>query len=526
MTPFGRISGGPICPVVTGSEMREIDRLSSEEHGISGDQLMERAGRGAAEAILERFPRHVRDGVVLVAGKGNNGGDALVIARRLRRAKVRCRVFLAADPGSLTEDAGRNLDRWRKARRRVEPLGSGGQPDFLDALSSCGLVVDALFGTGLRGELRDPGLSIVRAMNLAPCPIVAIDVPSGLDADRGVPVGEAVQASMTVTFAFPKIGLLLHPGVELAGEVAVVDIGVAPEAVASVAPMQELLTSAGVGATFPGRPAESHKGSHGHVLVIGGSSGMEGAALLAGRAALRAGAGLVTLGTPAGFIDRGRTPELMVRLMPEAWKGAEVALPGLLTGKTAVVFGPGLGDTRERRRLARWIVDHVDPPLVIDADGLNALANRKRLIARRRGATILTPHPGEAGRLLGCATAAVQNDRPLAVRALARETGAIVVLKGAGSLIATPDGRLAINPTGNPGMGSGGMGDVLAGIAGALLAQGLPAGEAATTAVFWHGFAANEVATRRGEAGLLASDVVEELPPARRQLEREACGEG
>jgi NAD(P)H-hydrate epimerase len=444
------------------------------------------------------------------------------MARCLSRNGIGCEVFLAAEPAALTGDAHRNLERWRQAGGRILPLGSDDLGTLRKALSSCGLAVDGLFGTGLRGELREPGLSIVRTLNQAPCPIVAVDIPSGLDTDRGVPLGDAVQAMLTVTFAFPKLGLLLHPGVEIAGDMVVADIGITPEAVRAVAPAQELLTDRGVGALFPVRAADSHKGTYGHLLVIGGSPALLGALLLAGRAALRAGAGLVTLATPAGRVDRGITPELMVQTMPEGWHRSDGALADAIEGKSAVVIGPGLGATEATRKVVRWVVENVPLPLVVDADGLNVLAGRKQLLEHRPGPTILTPHPGEASRLLGRSTREIQEDRPGAARDLAQQTGAVVALKGARTLVIGATGPMAINPTGNPGMATGGMGDVLAGMTGALLAQGLEVRDAAAGAVFWHGFAADRVAKRQGEAGLLASDVIEELPLARRDLEE--CG--
>ncbi|MGH7856737.1 MAG: NAD(P)H-hydrate dehydratase [Candidatus Binatia bacterium] len=525
----GPSDGRPSRPVlvVTAAEMREIDRLSIEEYGIAGDVLMERAGTGAVAVLRERFPRQLRDGVVLVAGKGNNGGDAFVMARHLRRRRVRCEVFLAGQRSEISGDAARNLKRLERGGGRVREIDREGLPALAAAIAKSGIVVDGLYGTGLRGPLGERAQAIIETMNLAPGPIVAVDIPSGLDADRGVELGGAVQATLTVTFVFPKVGLLSFPGAGLAGEIAVVDIGVAPEAVERVRPRQRLLGPESVSTAIPTRAPDSHKGTYGHVLVIAGSRGKSGAAVLAGRAALRAGAGLATIASPAGALGGalGAAPELMTEPLPGrdgAWafsRSESASLLHALDGKTSVVYGPGIGATPATRTMTEWLLAECPLPMVIDADGLNCLAGQVGWLASRRAPTILTPHPGEMARLIGGATADVQNDRPGSARRLAGEYGVVVVLKGARTVIATPEGLVALSPTGNPGMASGGMGDALSGILGALLAQGLAADEAAAAGVFWHGHAADRVAARRGEAGLLATDVIEELPPALRELQ-------
>ena len=522
-------TSGPLW-AVTAAEMREIDRRTIEEHGVPGATLMERAGQGAAEVLRERFPRHRKDGVVLVAGKGNNGGDALVMARHLKRRRVRCELFLTVAPGDLEGDAALNLRRWKKVGGRVRELRREGLTALSDAIARAGVVVDAVFGTGIRGGLDARAVDLIETINAAPGPILAVDLPSGLDADRGVPLGAAVQATLTVTFGFPKVGLLLHPGVDLAGEVAVLDIGLAAEAIAAVAPRQRLLGPADLVAAVPPRAADSHKGTYGHVLVIAGARGKSGAAVLAARGAMRAGAGLTTLAAPVEALGGvvAAAPELMTAPLEGkngAWAFSPAdpsALLRALDGKTAVVYGPGIGTTPATRSLTQWLLESCPAPLVIDADGLNCLAGQIGWLAGRSGPTVLTPHPGEMARLLGVPAADVQNDRVGAARRLAPTQGVVVVLKGARTVVAAPGGEVSINPTGNPGMASGGMGDVLSGIIGALLGQRVPPAEAAAAASLWHGGAADRVASRRGEAGLLASDVIEELPPTLRDTFREA----
>jgi NAD(P)H-hydrate epimerase len=514
---------GAIFPelVVTSAEMREIDRLTIEGSGGSGDRLMERAGAGAVEVLRERLGEALRAGVVVVAGKGNNGGDALVMARHLKRRRVRCQVFLSCSPEELSPDAARNYRRWRAIGGKVRELRREGIGALVDAYARCGVVVDGLFGTGLRGTLDEESRTLVEALNASPVPILAVDVPSGLDSDRGVPLGAAVQATVTATFGFPKLGLLIHPGADFAGEVAVVDIGVSPEAVRSVAPKQRWIGPSVLLEAVPPRFPDTHKGTYGHVVILAGSRGKTGAALLAARAAVRAGAGLVTLASPAtallGVV--GAAPEVMTEPLEDrngSWHFSPNDLSGMLRaldGKTAAVFGPGVGVSPATRSLLEWLLANCPVPLVVDADGLNCLAGQIGWLAAARVPVVLTPHPGEMARLLGTSVEEVQADRPAAARKLA-ERGPVVVLKGARTLVACPDGRLWVNLTGNPGMASGGMGDALSGIIGALLAQGVAAAQAAAAAVFWHGLAADRVAACRGEVGLCASDVIEELPAA------------
>lgn len=522
----------PSLLAVTGDEMRAIDRLTIDRYGVPGAVLMERAGSGAVDVLVERFATALRSGVVLVAGKGNNGGDALVMARLLRKRRVRATVFLAAERSALRGDAAANLRRLERGGQRVYELHRAGLVALADAASAAGVVVDGLYGTGLRGELDGRSLAIIDTINAAPCPILAVDVPSGLDADRGRPLGGAVEATVTATFAFPKVGLLIEPGASYAGEVAVVDIGVAPEAVAAVSPRQHLITAETVASALPPRFPDSHKGTYGHALVIAGARGKTGAGLLSGRAALRAGAGLVTLASPSPDLGAAAIycPELMTEALPQSdgaidfSRRGEAAIGRLLAGKDAVVYGPGIGLSAASRRLARWLIGASAAPLVIDADGLNAVAGHLEWLRGRKADVVLTPHPGEMARLIDGSTADVQRDRVACARSFAVASKVTVVLKGARTLVASPDGRVGINPTGNPGMASGGMGDALAGIIGAALAQGLEAREAAEAAVFWHGHAGDRVAARSGAAGILASDVVDELPSALAALQDRLFG--
>ncbi len=512
--------------VTTAAEMRRIDALAIERFGIPSEVLMERAGVGAAEALLGRFPHVRKTGVVVVAGKGNNGGDGFVVARALKRRRVRCAVVLAAARADVRPPARTKMLAWERAGGKTTIIDERDLGQLQRALAKAGCVVDALFGTGLSGEMRGLAAEVITLVNASGLPTVALDLPSGLDSDRGVPLGVAVEAELTVAFAAPKIGTIIYPGVRYTGELAVVDIGIPDAAFEAVSPQAEAILAADAAALLRPRDPESHKGTNGHVVIIAGGRGKTGAVVLASRAAARAGAGLVTVGVPASEQQgvAARLLEEMTTPLPDDGEGGFAfpvpdAYADLLDGKNAAVVGPGIGVSPERRALVEWVVAHAPAPLVVDADALNCLA------APSAGAAdavwgapdrprIVTPHPGEMARLAGTDTKTIQGDRVAAARALAAARGVIVVLKGARTIVAEPDGRIAINTSGNPGLGSGGTGDALAGILGALLAQGYPAPDAARLGVFLHGYAADRVATARGMVGMLASDVIEELPAA------------
>ncbi|HLY36386.1 MAG TPA: NAD(P)H-hydrate dehydratase, partial [Candidatus Binatia bacterium] len=456
---------------VTAAEMRALDRWTIE-HATAGEVLMERAGAGAARVLRERL-RAPRGPVVVVCGRGNNGGDGFVVARHLRRARVPVEVWLAARPDALQGDAARMLARWRRVRGTVRELETAAHVEALcRRLEGAALAVDALFGTGLNAQVTGVAAEAIRAMNACGAPVLAVDIASGLSADTGAPLGVAVRATVTATFGYPKVGQLLYPGVEHTGLLAVVDIGIPPAAVAAVTPRVSLLEAEEVGRLLRPRAREAHKGDFGHVLVIAGSRGKTGAALLATQGAARAGAGLTTLAVPAVLqpVLEGQVREAMTTALPEPTDAA--ALDELLAARAAVVCGPGLGLDDETRARVAAVVRRTKAPLVLDADGLNAIAGTT-VLRERPAPTVITPHPGEMARLVGGDTGRVQGDRLGVARAFARTENVVVVLKGARTIIAAPDGGAAICPTGNPGMASGGMGDVLAGIVGGLLAQGL-----------------------------------------------------
>ncbi len=512
--------GAGIWPLADAAGMRALDRHSIETLGVPGELLMESAGRAVAEVVLAERPEGGT--VLVVCGGGNNGGDGLVVARLLHGLGVPVRAALLADGRSLRGDAAANARRAREAGVPFEPARW--------RAPACGVLVDALFGTGLSREVRGAKAAAIRRINAArersagALRVVAVDLPSGLCADSGQELGAAVQADATVTVGLPKLGLALEPGRSRAGRITVARIGIA-DAAPGVTHRAALWTRAAAGRQLPARPRDAHKGSFGHALVVAGSEGKSGAAALAAEGAGRIGAGLVTIACPAGLdaILEIKCTEAMTAPLPDTADRALAAsardpVLRLAEARDAVGLGPGLGQGAETVKLVRALVPRIRKPLALDADGLNALAGELELLRARSAPTVLTPHPGEAARLLGVSAADINRDRPGAARRLAEASGAVVLLKGAASISAGPDGRILVNPTGGPALASGGTGDVLLGMVTGLLAQGLAAFEAAALAAFVHGEAADRIAARSGASGLLAGDLARELPEAAQAL--------
>ena len=516
-------------PLVTAAEIREMDRRTIEDLGIPGVVLMENAGRGTTDLVRREHAAAGHPGpVAILCGSGNNGGDGYVVARHLHQHGVPCVVYLATPPDKVGGDARVNLEVLRQLPVPIERVASEDEARALSPeLARASVIVDALLGTGLRSEVRGVYRALLEVANASVrARKVAVDIPSGLRADDGAVLGLAFRADVTATFAAAKLGLYLHPGAAHAGEVAVIDIGIPPQVVHAVGPRAELITRREVAAALGPLPAAGHKGTFGHCLVVAGAPGKGGAALLTGEAALRGGAGLVTVATDRRVRARleGRVPSLMVEWIREDADRApdETRLSELVAGKRAVVAGPGLGTTASTEALVRRLLQSSPCPLVLDADALNVLAPHAGLLAERKaGEVILTPHPGEMARLLGVTTREVESDRCAAARLLAARERAIVVLKGAHTLVTGPDGLLGLNPTGNPGLGTAGSGDVLAGLLGALLAAGMPALAAARVGVWLHGRAGDHAARRLGERSVTAQTVLEALASA--ILEASGC---
>lgn len=512
--------------VLSAEQMRELDRETIEEIGIPGAVLMENAGRGAAESIVARFADLFPGPVLVLAGKGNNGGDGYVIARCLQQRGWRVQTVVLCEHAAVAGDARRNLDILLKLGGEVVFAPDEGRlAAALAKREASRLLVDALFGTGLGSAVRGHYAFAVNWLNRHPAPVAAVDIPSGLDAGNGQVLGCCVEADLTLTFAQPKIGQVVFPGAGYVGELKTVDIGIPAGLLEKVAPAQIWVDAAEARRMLPSRPTDGHKGTFGHLLVIGGSTGKSGAAALSADGAVRAGAGLVTVGCPVGIhpVLEVKLTEPMTVPLTEVDGGlslqAMAAIAALWEGKQALALGPGLGRGEETLALVRCLVRSCSRPMVIDADGLNALAEHCEILAERApGSTVLTPHPGEMSRLAGVAIDEIQRDRVGFSRAFAHRHQVVLVLKGARTLTAAPDGRVFINSTGNPGMAAGGMGDVLTGLIGGLLGQGMAPAEAAALGVYLHGRAADRVASRQGCAGLTASEVLREIPAARLEL--------
>lgn len=487
----------------TAEQVRRLDASAIEAHGIPGIDLMERAGRSVFEAARAAFSNATRWQVF--CGGGNNAGDGYVIARLAREAGLDVRVCALKTPDRLDGDAATAAERWREAGGQTRPLPAGAA-DWPE------LIVDALLGTGLDRPPEGDYATAIEWINDARLPTVAVDIPSGLDADTGVVRGTAVRADLTVTFIGNKRGLFTADGPDHAGAVSYSALET-PESIRdSIKDSGILLRENLIAKNLPRRRRNSHKGSFGWVLGIGGNSSMSGAVRLCGEAALRGGAGKVTLATipdHAAMVNL-TCPELMVRGIK---RGKE--LKTLLEQVDVGVLGTGLGQTAWSEDMFKTCME-AGVRIVLDADGLNILARLHPEMGRRnhlpRGNWILTPHPAEAGRLLDCEAGEVQKDRVAAAQAIAKRFDAVVVLKGCGTVVAEPGGRYGICPLGNPGMASAGTGDVLAGIIGALVAQHLDLWSAAATGVVAHAAAGDLAARELGERGLIATDIIVRLP--------------
>jgi NAD(P)H-hydrate epimerase len=508
--------------------MRELDRLAMETYGIPGVVLMENAGAQVVRILWQEYPDLQARRVAVLCGRGNNGGDGFVIARYLHTRGVSVSVFIMGDPADIHGDAGVHLNILRRAGVAPEAVPTAEAAQAVGArMGGYDILIDALLGTGLKAEVSGLFQCIIAAMNASGRPIVAVDIPSGLSADAGTLLGEHVRADLTVTMALPKRGLLLYPAAEHVGRLVVVDIGF-PAAVREHAAVRcHVLEAHDVAAQLPARRADTHKGTYGHVLVVAGSPGKTGAGALASVAALRTGAGLVSFALPhtLNAAMEAKLTEVMTIPLPEPEPGvlggeATKRLIAWLEGKSALILGPGIGTHPETVRCVHEVLRQVRLPTVLDADGLNALVTAPERTGDMRAALVLTPHPGELARLRHTTTAAIQADRLAAAQAAAHACQAVVVLKGAHTVIAEPEGTLYINLTRNPGMATAGSGDVLSGMIGALLGQGCPASMAARLAVYTHGLAGDLAAATCGQRSLTAGDLVETLPRAFQQLEQ------
>ena len=506
--------------IVTADEMRKIDNVTIQERGIAGLELMERAGKAVADEIMEHYgPR--KAGVV--TGKGNNAGDGLVVARLLKEQGVDVTVMMLMQPESLSDACRENYERLPEG---VEIVGDDQVKEMARIFDDCDVIVDSILGTGLSGPIRGTLGEAVALLNDLDIPVVAVDVPSGLNSDTGEAEGACVIAERTVTIGLPKRGLVLGDGDTYAGEVFVADIGFPEDLTESDDLQEHILEIEDAARALPRRPVDGHKGTFGGLMAICGSKPFLGAAFLTVNAALRSGCGMVYAALPEAVMERlsnrlieaikvpcpgGGGDEFLDR---ESWS----AIRPWIDKADALAIGPGMGTDEDTALLVDELVC-ADMPMVIDADALNCLGPKALYLTERKAPTVLTPHPGEMGRILGMSAAEVQEDRIGAARRLAMEGKVVVLLKGWRTIVAAPDGRIFINPTGNNGMGKGGTGDVLTGLIGGFLAQGCTGLGAAVAGAFLHGVAGDLAAEEWGVRGMTARDVLRCVPEALKMCE-------
>jgi ADP-dependent NAD(P)H-hydrate dehydratase / NAD(P)H-hydrate epimerase len=511
--------------VLNSAQMREADRRTIEEIGIPSLVLMENAGRQVVAAIEAVHSDLLQRQVAVLCGRGNNGGDGFVVARTLVQRGVEVSVFLIGRVGDVRGDARTNLEiLGRLGLTIVEIADSQAWELHFSEISDCALIIDAIFGTGLNAPLSGLLETVVADVNASGIPIVAVDVPSGLSADSHEPIGDSIEAGMTVTLGAPKLALVLPPAENRAGDIVIADIGIPGQVIEALeGPRVELLTRGAMRELIAPRAPDSHKGDFGHVLIVAGSRGKTGAAHLAGIGALKSGAGLVTIATPQCCqpLVAAMAPEYMTEAIDETPNGLD---PGsvdrvLELARDVIAVGPGLGRAAGTREFVRTLFERATMPVVIDADGLNAFGDDPDQLRGREGRdVIITPHPGEMARLVGMSADEVQASRLEIARNFAVSQHVYVILKGHRTLIATPDEKVFINPTGNAGMATGGTGDVLTGMVASWLAQLLDAEAACKLAVYLHGMAGDLAEADEGEVSMTAADLAGHLSDAIMEL--------
>jgi len=506
-----------MLPVVTADEMRQMDRVTIEKF-VAGIDLMENAGRGVKDAIAARHKPSKGANVVIVCGKGNNGGDGFVVARLLKQDGYGVKVFLLGKGKDLKGDALTNYNKLKRMKVPVREIAARNLGELEKALAGARVVVDAVFGTGFEGEPRGVMAGAIAAINEVEAPIVAVDIASGVNATTGEATN-AVAADLTVTMALPKRGHVLHPGRGLTGELTVVDIGIPVDVIAANDPGVYFMQPEDITGALPVRPPDAHKWSCGAVAAVCGSTGLTGAAALTCISALRAGAGLVTLAVPRSLntIMEVKLTEVMTLPVAETPGGsfslkAAAGIKKLVEKADAVAIGPGLSLNTETQQLVRRLVPKLGKPTVLDADGINAFAGKHKKIKGLDFPLVITPHAGELSRLTGIDKSAIVMERIDAARYVATELELVLVLKGAPTVVAEPQGAVYVIPTGNEGLATAGSGDVLTGVIAGFLAQGTDAIPAACCGAYVHGAAADMLRENMGHYGFLASDVQDMIP--------------
>lgn len=513
--------------LVSAKEMTRIEESALRALGISLEELMERAGKAVAEAAKALLKEASGKRAVILAGKGNNGGDSIVAARLLKGQGFSVSLFALWPKEELSPEARSALLKAEQGGLKPVLLHKENLDELEKELLRADLAIDGIFGFGFRGKAQGLVAEVIERLNNSKKPVLSIDIPSGVEADTGSVHGPAVRASTTISFTLPKIGLLVFPGAEFAGRLQVADIGIPRDLLGEDSARTETVDPEKLTDWLPRHRMDIHKKERGRVLVVAGSLGMTGAAALTSLSCLRAGAGTVTLGIPQSLnpILEEKLTEVMTIPLPETFsRSIDVEAYGqisdLMDSFDVLVVGPGLSLDESTVSLVRLLVTGIDKPMVLDADGLNAMVGEIRLFRERKSPLLITPHPGELARLYKVAPSDVQADRLAFARRAAAEWRAEVVLKGAGSIVASPEGEAVVNITGNPGMASAGTGDVLTGIIGGLLAQGLTLHRAAVLGVYLHGLAGDLAAEDLTELCLLAGDLIVYLPQAIKRLRK------
>jgi NAD(P)H-hydrate epimerase len=516
--------------VVTPVQMRKIDQRAIDEFGIPGIVLMENAALRVVEKLYSLYSLKKRDRVVVLAGGGNNGGDGIAVARHLYFDGVQAEVILLAQQDRITGDAGINLDIAKKAGIPVNCiLDNSDIPLAEQRICQASLIIDAIFGTGLSKPVEGVLARIIEIVNSMEVPVIAVDIPSGISGENGHIMGTAVKAWDTVTFGYPKRGHLLYPGREYAGRLHVAKIGLPSDSAEAIGVKGFTLNKEEAAAVIKKRLKTGHKGDFGKVAVVAGSTGMTGAASLTAEAALRSGAGLVTLGIPASLncILENKLTEVMTRPLRDNGTGYLQAdcldeIFTLAENMDVLAIGPGLGRNITISEILRNIFGRINISIVLDADGLNGISGNINLLGQHTKPVVITPHVGEMARLTGLTIDEILDSPVQVSQKFSQEQGVIVLLKGATTVVCEPGGRIYFNTVGNSGMATAGSGDVLTGIISGLIAQGYHAFDAAALGAFLHGYAGNLAASLCGEAGMIAGDILEALPTALKELYNQA----
>jgi len=511
--------------VATALEMQNIDKRARDEFGIPTLLLMENAALGITRIVEDKLGSVKEKKITVISGKGNNGGDGLAAARLLYNRGARVCIYLLSEPDAIAGDAATNLNIALKMGIELHSTGNYDLRTMKSVINHSHVIIDAILGTGLSSPIKGEYSEIIEMINHSQRPVIAVDIPTGINSDTGEVMGIAVKAADTITFAIPKRGHLLYPGSDYTGKLYIVDISIPNAAIEKESVYVHLLTEEDMTCLIPLRQKDSHKGSFGHVLVIAGSIGKGGAAVMTSISCLRAGAGLVTLATPQSVqpIVAEKLTEIMTSPLPETYDktislSAMDEIMNLIRDKDVIAIGPGLTVHKDTAAVVRKVLKEVDVPVVIDADGINALIDHLDILKERRAATVLTPHPGEMGRLIGKSTADVQKDRIGTARDFAMSHNVFLVLKGANTLVAEPSGKVYISPTGNPGMATAGTGDALTGILAGLTAQMNDISAGVKLSVYLHGLAGDIAAKEVGMISMIAGDLIDRIPAAIRHL--------